>query len=101
MTMIKLGTESELHKIKHLQNDIQKAVCEDISILDDCYGKDRNIDADIGGFVVICNADEELNIENFDKDFEKPEFTQRICPYTKKLYLSGTERNIIIYERDL
>lgn len=99
--MIKLGTESELHKIKHFPKDIQKAICEDISILDNCYGKDRNIDEDMGGFVIICNADDELNIENFDKDFEHPEFTQRICPYTKKLYLSGTERNIIIYERDL
>ena len=98
--MIKLGTVSELHKIKHLPNDIQKAICEDISILDSYYGKDRNIDADMGGFVVICNADDELNIQNFNKDFEQPEYTQRICPYTKKLYISGTERNIIIYERD-
>ena len=99
--MIKLGTESELHKINHLPTDIQKAICEDISILDNCYGKDRNIDEDMGGFVIICDKDENLDIRHFDKDFEKPEFTQKICPYTKKLYLSGTERNIIIYERDL
>ena len=99
--MIKLGTESELHKIKHLPKDVQKAICEDISILDDCYGKDRNIDADMGGFVVVCDKNEELDIMNFDKKFDTPEYIQEICPYTKKLYISGTERNIIIYEREL
>ena len=39
-----------------------------------------------------------FNIENFQIDFEVPEFLQAICPYVKKLYISGTERNIIIYE---
>ena len=99
--MIKIGTKKDLPKISHLPMNIQNAICEDVGVLDNFYGANRNIDVDMGGFVIICNADDELNIENFDKDFEQPEFTQRICPYTKKLYLSGTERNIIIYERDL
>ncbi len=99
--MIKIGTKKDLTKIFHLPMNIQNAICEDIKILDENYGEERNIDVDMGGFVVVCDADEELNIQNFDKNFEEPEFTQRICPYTKKLYISGTERNIIIYERDL
>ncbi len=97
--MIKLGTEKELFKIGHLPINIQSAISEDIKILDDSYGKDRNIDVDMGGFVVVCNKGERLNIENFQIDFEVPEFLQAIYPYVKKLYMSGTERNIIIYEK--
>ena len=97
--MIKLGTEKELFKIGHLLINIQSAISEDIKILDDSYGKDRNIDVDMGGFVVVCNKGERLNIENFQIDFEVPEFLQAIYPYVKKLYMSGTERNIIIYEK--
>ena len=97
--MIKLGTEKELFKIGHLPINIQSAISEDIKILDDSYGKDRNIDVDMGGFVVVCNKGERLNIENFQIDFEVPEFLQAIWPYVKKLYISGTERNIIIYEK--
>ena len=72
--MIKLGTEKELFKIGHLPINIQSAISEDIKILDDSYGKDRNIDVDMGGFVVVCNKGERLNIENFQIDFEVPEF---------------------------
>ena len=97
--MIKLGTRKELFKIKHLPINIQTAISEDIKILDESYGKDRNIDVDMGGFVVVCDKGERLNIENFPIDFEVPEFLQAICPYVKKLYISGTERNIIIYEK--
>ena len=97
--MIKLGTEKELFKIGHLPINIQSAISEDIKILDDSYGKDRNIDVDMGGFVVVCDKGERLNIENFQIDFEVPEFLQAIYPYVKKLYMSGTERNIIIYEK--
>ena len=41
--MIKLGTEKELYKIKHLPINIQSAISEDIRILDNSYGKDRNV----------------------------------------------------------
>ena len=97
--MVKLGTEKELYKIKHLPINIQTAISEDIKILDNSYGKDRNIDVDMGGFVVVCDKGERLNIENFQIDFEVSEFLQAICPYVKKLYISGAERNIIVYEK--
>lgn len=97
--MIKLGTEKELFKIKHLPINIQSAISEDIRILDNSYGKDRNVDVDMGGFVIVCDKGERLNIRRFQIDFEVPEFLQSICPYIKKLYISGTERNIIIYEK--
>lgn len=96
--MIKIGTKKDLNKISHLPMNIQNSICTDIEILDNFYGTDRNIDVDMGGFVVVCDKDEEIDIVNFDKNFDTPEYIQEICPYKKMLFISGTERNIIIYE---
>lgn len=96
--MIKIGTEKDLSKISHLPMNIQKSVCEDVKILDCFYGADRSIDGDMGGFVVICARDEQLDIANFDKNFDTPEYIQEICPYRKMLFVAGAERNIIVYE---
>ena len=97
--MIKIGTKKELYKIAHLPINVQTAICEDIRILDENYGENRNIDTDMGGFVVICDKGEELNICNFNKNTDVFEVSQEICPYTRKHYISGTERNIVIYEK--
>ncbi len=52
----------------------------------------------MGSFVVVCNKDEELDIVHFSKNFDITEYIQEICPYKKMLFISGTKRNIIIYE---
>lgn len=97
--MIKIGTKKDLYKIAHLPINVQKSITDDVMILDENYGENRNIDTDMGGFIVVCEKDEELNICNFEKNFDVFESLQEICPYTRKHYISGTERNIIIYER--
>lgn len=96
--MIKIGTKKDLNKISHLPIHIKNAISEDIKILDENYGEERNIDVDMGGFVVVCEKNESIHIENFQKEFDAPEFIQEIYPYKKMLFISGTERNIIIYE---
>ncbi len=97
--MIRIGTKAELYKVTHLPIAVKNAITEDVRILDDSYGADRDIDGDMGGFVVVCEKNDVLKIANFDRENEVPEFLQVICPYVKKLYISGSERNIIIYER--
>ena len=97
--MIKIGTKKDLSKISHLPMNIQNAICEDVGVLDNSYGENRNIDVDMGGFVVVCDANEVLDIENFVEDLEQAEYIQDICPYRKALYIAGTERNIIIYRK--
>lgn len=97
--MIKLGTEKELYKIAHLPMNVQNAISEDVKLLDEHYGKNRNIDVDMGGFVVVCYKNEDLNIVNFDKNSDIFESSQVVCPFVRKHFISGTERNIIIYEK--
>ena len=43
-------------------------------------GENRNVDVDMGGFVVVCEKNESLHIENFNKNLDTPEFAQVICP---------------------
>lgn len=97
--MIKIGTKKDLDKIAHLPMNVQKAICEDIKILDENYGENRNIDRDMGGFVVICDRNEQLDIANFDREKDEYETIQNVYPYVRKHFISGTERNIVIYER--
>lgn len=97
--MLKIGTTKDLHKISYLPIEVQKSICEDVRMLDDNYGEDRDIDKDMGGFVVIFDGEDDEKIANFERENEAPEFIQEICPYRKSLYIAGTERHIIIYER--
>jgi len=99
MKMIKIGTKKDLDKIAHLPINVRNAISEDVYVLDSFYGEDRDVDVDMGGFVVVCEKNEDTHIDNFDRNFESPEFTEEICPYKKMLFISGTERNIIIYEK--
>ncbi len=100
MKMIKIGTQKDLHKIRHLPVLVQVEISKDIKTLDEIYGANRDIDADMGGFVVVCDKGEKLNIPNFDRKVDIPEYTDSFPPYKKFLYISGTERNIVIYEKE-
>lgn len=97
--MIKIGTKKELHRINHLPKKVIDSIYGDVSALDCFYGEDRNIDNDMGGFIIVCEADEELNIKNFTEDLNNAEYIQTVFPYRKALYIAGTERNIVIYRR--
>ena len=78
---------------------MRKSISADIKILDENHGKNRNVDTNMGGFAVVCNKNEMLNIFNFNKDFDRFEDLQEICPYVRKHYISCTERNIVVYEK--
>lgn len=94
--MIKLGHIKDADAVS-LPMCIDNSVREDLKMLDCYYGEDRDIDRDMGGFVVICDGYEELRVQSFDINTEIPEYTERIGDYEKSLYISGTERNIVIY----
>lgn len=97
--MIKIGTLKEIYKAGKLPSSVRESVIEDVATLDFFYGDERNVDNDMGGFVIICDADEKLHIKNFSECLEQAEYIQDIFPFRKALYIAGTERNIIIYRR--
>lgn len=94
--MIKLGHAREVDKY-FLPDSILEKVVEDLKMLDLYYGEDRDIDKDMGGFVVICDKYENLHISGFDESKDIAEYNIVVEEYQKALYISGAERNIIIY----
>ena len=94
--MLKLGHLKDVDRYS-IPQCITKKVIEDLKTLDDWYGEDRDIDNDMGGFVVICGKYEVLHIPNFEENIEEAEYIQNLGEYQKALYISGSERNIIIY----
>ena len=96
--MIKIGCLNCLDEVD-IPSSILKSVEEDLSVLDFNYGSDRDIDKDAGGFVVICEKDEIISIPYFNEYTEEYEYRALIGGYDKRLYISGAERNIIIYRK--
>lgn len=96
--MIKIGCLNCLDEV-NIPSSILKSVTDDLSVLDFNYGSDRDIDNDAGGFVVICDKDEIISIPYFNEYSEELEYRVIVGGYEKKLYISGSERNIIIYRK--
>ena len=97
--MIKIGRTIDIETIDEIPKDIESAVAEDLETLDWYYGGYRDVDKDMGGFVVICGKNEEIEIADFDMDKDIPEYEEKINGWTKRLYISGSERNIIVYQK--
>lgn len=96
--MIKIGHVSDIDKFT-VPNCIKFDVITVLTTLDECYGTKRNIDSDMGGFVVICSNSERLNVPYLDLNSDTCEYTEVIGDYTKSLYISGSERNIVVYRK--
>ena len=96
--MIKIGRMIDVDSVDEIPKEIEKAVLEDLETFDWYYGGNRDIDMDMGGFVVICGKNEEIEIQDFDIDTDVPEYEDKINGWTKRLFISGSERNIIIYQ---
>lgn len=96
--MIKIGRMIDVEMVEEIPKEIEKAVLEDLETFDWYYGGNRDIDMDMGGFVVICGKNEEIEISDFDIDTDVPEYEDKINGWTKRLFISGSERNIIIYQ---
>ena len=96
--MIKIGRMIDVEMVEEIPKEIEKSVLEDLETFDWYYGGNRDIDMDMGGFVVICGKNEEIEISDFDIGTDVPEYEDKINGWTKRLFISGSERNIIIYQ---
>ena len=96
--MIQLGHVTDIDNFT-VPDCIKSDVLSILTILDECYGANRDINSDMGGFIVICDNSDILNIPHFDITTEIAEYSETIGNYEKSLFISGTERNIVIYRK--
>lgn len=64
--MKKIYLKKQLKELKHYPVEVIKSISETIEILDDNYGADRNIDNDLGGYVLI--VENTVDIEMLEQD---------------------------------
>ena len=70
--MIKIGHIKDIDDLP-IPLGINDAVKEDLESLDYYYGEDRDIDKDMGGFIIICDKYEVFHIPNFDENIDEAE----------------------------
>lgn len=87
--MRKVGRLSHLSEIS-LKGEVAKIIEQQLNILDESYGIERNIDADLGGYVLILETKDDVieAKENIVKDII-PEYVDNIeCEGGKQYCLS-------------
>jgi len=69
--MIKIGHKHEIEQLTALPIEVKEIIARTLGILDCEYGEKRNIDADLGGYVLIFESQEdvkELDRLNIDEN---------------------------------
>ena len=94
---IKIGTLKQLAEVKSkIPNEIYDKIYSIVSMLDDLYDADRNVDNSDGGFVVYADSQdgiqEAVKVMHLNK--KVPELTDVIGSYTNTLYLKNNEYGI-------
>ena len=100
--MKKIYLKEQLKELKEYPVEVIKSMSEFIEILDDNYGANRNVDNDLGGYILI--AENIVVIETLKQDRLQglvPEYTDVIEvsngeSYTSTLYLLSSDFAIVV-----
>ena len=100
--MEKVYNESQLVKLNSIPVEVIEFVRELIVILNEAYGEDRNVESDLGGYVLIAENIVDIEILKQDKlQCLVPEYTDVIEVmngenYTSSLYLLSSDFSIVV-----
>ena len=100
--MKKVYNESQLVKLNSIPVEVIEFVREIIVILNEAYGQDRNVESDLGGYVLIAENIVDIEILKQDKlQCLVPEYTDVIEVingenYTSSLYLLSSDFSIVV-----
>ena len=100
--MKKIYKESQLLEVNNIPSEVIESMKVTIAILNESYGANRNIEADLGGYVVI--AENIVDIKILKQDKLKgliPEYTDIIeCSegvnWTSSLFLLSSDFAIVV-----
>ena len=97
----KLGHVEDVENIAIADEKVKAAITDYLSVLDNAYGKERNIDEDDGGYVLYCEGNtrfEDLKMY-FDYTDLPPEWVNHIDSepkYLAVLYLLSSDYAIVV-----
>lgn len=103
--MIKIAKMSDMVKVKKLiPQKVSKAIEETLTILDEMYGEDRNIENELGGYAVILEGEKDIEklkevhldiYQDFPEVIEKIEVSQNMT-WIKLAFLLSSDYAIIV-----
>ena len=100
--MKKIYKENQLLEAESLQLEVSETIRATIEVLDDNYGADRDIESDLGGYIVIAENIVDIEILKQDKlQGLIPEYTDIIeCSegvnWTSSLFLLSSDYAIVV-----
>ena len=101
--MIKLGTLNDLDKYACVLSEVKESIVETLTILDENYGAERSIDADLGGYVLIIETQTDINelhaASKLDLTEDIYEYVESVGEYLKVLYLLSSDFAVVVYIR--
>ena len=100
--MKKIYSKEQLKQLKEYPIEVINRIFEAIEILDNNYGANRNVDSDLGGYILIAENIVDIEILKQDKlQGLVPEYTDVIEVmngenYTSSLYLLSSDFAIVV-----
>ena len=100
--MKKIYKESQLLELNNIPSEVIKSIKVTIDILNENYGEDRDVEADLGGYIVIVENIVDIKIMKQDKlQGLIPEYTDIIeCSegvnWTSSLFLLSSDFAIVV-----
>ncbi|ALG47520.1 hypothetical protein ACRTAL_002575 [Clostridium perfringens] len=95
--MIRVFNKKQLKELNNYSIEVIKSISETIDILNENYGENRNVDKDLGGYVLVVeNIEEVKELRNGMLKDILPEYTDEIiCSegvnYTSSLFLLSSD----------
>lgn len=101
--MKKIYKKEQLKKLNHYPNEVNIKMKEIIDILDNNYDEDRDFEKDLGGYILVVEDKEEINI--IKKDILKGIVAEYIdiieCEeevnWTSSLFLLSSDYAIVVF----
>ena len=100
--MKKIYKESQLLEVNNIPVEVIESIKVTIDILNENYGENRDIEADLGGYVVVAENIVDIEVLKQDKlQGLVPEYTDVIEVvnrenYTSSLYLLSSDFSIVV-----
>ena len=104
---MKIWEEEQLKLLKGYPKEVVGSVNENIRILNDNYGSERNVDKDLGGYIqLIQSLDELQTLKNGILQGLIEEYSDEICTtengdvYNLTLYIASSDYNIMVITKN-
>ncbi|EHR0218271.1 hypothetical protein [Clostridium perfringens] len=100
--MKKIYLKNQLGELKDYPMEVIKSISETIEILNENYGENRDVDKDLGGYVLVVERLEDVKeLKNGMLKDILPEYTDEItCSeggnYTSSLFLLSSDFSVVV-----